>query len=209
MTNGETLFVVAFIMVLLLGPFAFIIYSLLKHSKETNSVLYTPRTFQTSVFEYFFSLDIFFGGYLAIMGGFIFSASIDMKVSPSAVPDWCAYAALYCVVLMMIGGSIYILYLPVNYWKYTKNVTITFDPETKSITINTDSDEYIIHEEDIENVEIFTNNNYKFFFAYYRLKLKNSKELLLTSKSKGVLGIFEFFKKIPTAQNIKQFPIIR
>jgi len=196
-------------MVLLLGPFAFIIYSLLKHSKEANSVLYTPRTFHTSVFEYFFSLDIIFGAYLAVIGSLVFSSSIDIKISVTTVPHWCVYATLCIVIMMMIGGSIYILYLSYNYWEYTKNVILSFEPETKSIFIQTSSKEFVIREGDIEKVEVFTNDNYKLPFSYYRFKLKNDEELLLTCKTKGVLGIFEYFKKIPIVENIKRFPIIR
>lgn len=209
MTNGETLFLVAFTMVLLLGPFALMIFSLLKHSKETYSVLYTARTFSTSAFEYFFCFEIFFGSFLVIMSGFIFSASIGMKVSTSSVPDWCAYVTIYFLILMTLILGMYIFYIVLNYWKYTKNIIIAFDPEKKSIIINTDYQEYILHEGDIENVEIFTNNNYKLFFAYYRLKLKNSEELILTSRTKGVFGIFEFFRNIPSVSNVKRFPIIR
>lgn len=208
MTNGETLFVVTFLMVLLLGPFAFIIYSLLKHSKETNTVLHTPCTFQTSAFEYFFSLDIIFGAYLAL-GSLVFSSSIGIKISVTTFPHWYVYATLCIVIMMMIGGSIYILYLSFNYWEYTKNVILSFEPETKSIFIQTSSKELVIREGDIEKVEVFTNDNYKLPFSYYRFKLKNDEELLLTCKTKGVLGIFEYFKKIPTLENIKRFPIIR
>jgi len=208
MTNGETLFFVVFIMVLLLGPFAHMIFSLLKHSKETYSVLYTPRTFSTSAFEYFFCFEIFLGSFLLIMSGFIFSASIGMKVSPSSMPDWYAYATIYFLILMMLILGMYIFYIVLNYWRYTKNVIIAFDPETKSITINTDCQEYILHEGDIQNAEVFTNDNYKLFFAYYRLKLKNGEELILTSRTKGVFGIFEFFRKIPSVSYVKRFPII-
>lgn len=209
MTNGETLFVVAFTMVLLLGPFALMIYSLLKHSKETYSVLYIPQIFRTSAFEYFFSFEIFFGIFLAIMGMLIISSMIGVKISVTEVPHWFVYVTIYSTILMMFVGSAYILSLSINYWKYSKNVTIGFYPETKSITINTDFQEYIIHEGDIENVEVFTNDNYKLFFAYYRLKLKNGEELILTCKTKGVFGIFEFFKKIPSVSIIKRFPIIK
>jgi hypothetical protein len=206
MTNGETLFVVAFTMVLLLGPFALMIYSLLKHSKETYSVLYTPQIFKTSAFEYFFSFDIFFGSFWAIMGMLTLSSMIGIKISVTEVPHWCVYVTIYCTILMMFVGSAYI---SINYWKYSKNLIIAFYPETKRITINTNSQEYSIHEGDIENVKIYTNDNNKLFFAYYRLKLKNGEEFILTCKTKGVFGIFEFFKKISSVKYIKRFPIIR
>lgn len=109
----------------------------------------------------------------------------------------------------MLVLGMYMLSLTLNYWKYTKNVSITFHPELKCITINTDADEYNLHEGDIGNVEIFTNGNHKMFFAYYRLELKNGEELILTSRSKGVFGIFEFFKNIPSTRYVRWFPIIR
>ncbi|MCF0057809.1 hypothetical protein [Dyadobacter sp. CY356] len=209
MTNGETLFVVAFTMVLLLGPFALMIYFLLKHSKETNSIFSTPRTFQTSVFDYFFSLDIIFGAYLAVMGTLIFSSLIRTTISAFTVHHWWVYVTFFTVIGIMIGGSFYILYLSFNYWKHTRNVILSFEPETKTIFIQTPSKEYIIREHDIKKVEVFTNDNYKMPFCYYRLNFTSGEELILTSKTKGVLWIFEYFNKIPREEIIKRFPIIR
>jgi hypothetical protein len=79
MTNGETIVLVVFTLAPILALFGFIIYGLLRHSKETYSVLYHPQVFKTTLLEYFVSTEIFFAGFLTITGGFLFSAALNIK----------------------------------------------------------------------------------------------------------------------------------
>jgi hypothetical protein len=119
------------------------------------------------------------------------------------------YFLLYGMILMIISFSLYIFSLEINYWHFTRNVILTFDPKSKTIRINTFSREYLIGEGDIQQVDIFTNDNYKLPYVYYRFKLQDGHEFLLTNKTKGILGIFEYFREIPTTYHIRRFPIVR
>ena len=208
MTNWETFIVVAITLVLILGPFAAMIIAGLRHSKETYQVLYKAESFNNPWPQYFISLDIFFASFFTILSGLIFSLTFDLKIGPSSIPDWCVYALLYTIVLMILSLSGYIFSLTINYWEYTKDVILTFDPKTKTIFVRTASCEYVLHEDDMKEAEIFTNDNYKLPFLYYRFRLQNGEELLLTGHTKGVLGIFEYFKKIPQNYHKQFFPII-
>lgn len=208
MTNGETFFLVAITLILILAPFAAMVVAGLRQSKETYQVLYKAESFNNPWPQYFISLDIFFASCFTIIGGSIFSLTFNLKIGPSSIPDWCVYALLYGIILMMLSLSGYIFFLTINYWKYTRDVIITFDPKTKTIFVGTASHEYVLHKDDIKQVEIFTNGNYKLLFLYYRFRLQNGEEFLLTGHTKGVFGIFEYFKKIPSKYHKQAFPVI-
>jgi|GEM_PF-5424791 len=143
------------------------------------------------------------------MGSLFVKATFSIRNNSLSVPDWASYLLLFSLALMMLALAVYIFALVINHWKYTRNVIITFDPQNKTIFINTTCDKYELHEDDIEHVDAFSNQNPKMPYLFYLLRIRDRPELILTGNTRGVLGVFEFFKKIPIQYHIQHFPIIR
>ena len=209
MTNGETFFLVALILVLILAPFIAVVVAGLRHSKETYEVAYKAKSFNNTWQQYFISLDIFFACFLTIMGCFFVKATFAIRSNSSSVPDWVSYFLLFSFALMLLSLAMYILALVINHWKYTRDVIITFDPQNKTIFITTSCDRYELHEDNIELVDHFSNQSLKMPFLFYRLKIGDIPVLILTGGTRGVFGIFEFFKKITIQYHRQLFPVIR
>ena len=205
MTNTETFIGVILISVMVVGPFAAMVVALLRHSKNERST--EPQFFKTSFKSYFSNLDILFAIYLAGMMLALFKVLFFGK-NGILISDWTSGIIIFCVFLLFASLSVYTLSMAVNHWKYTKGVTVIWYPLNKLICIDTPQNSYELYEEDIEHVTIFTNNNYKLPFDYYRFTIKGKGELLLTSRTKGVSKIFHNFLKMPTETQKRLFPLI-
>lgn len=95
-----------------------------------------------------------------------------------------------------------------NYWKYTKDRILTFDPEAHVLTVQTDENEYLLSEKDTERVDIFSNEGYRFIYSYFRFTLRDGRTLIITDKTKGAYAIFEFFKNLPAHNHKRRIPTI-
>jgi hypothetical protein len=203
MTNGETFIVVVITLLPFLIMISAAVWGGIKTSKETYEVLYKPDTFDNPAYQYFISIDfIAASAYVFISLHF---AYLPIKLSS---PSWEVY--LISIVTTILFGlmSGYLFSLIFNYWKYTRDVVIQFEPDTKTIYVRSSIAEYILKEDTIESIDHFT-NDVKMRFGYWQFKLKNGEEFALTDRTRGVYGIFEYFKTAPIATHKTFVPFIR
>lgn len=191
------------------GVFAVIVFSLLALSKETYSVLYEPREFRNSVYRYLLSIDAVLAYMFIFAGGVLSSVIFNVKIKSSGLPDWFGHVLLSMLALICLLAGVYILYLSVNYWKHDRHIVLRFEPQTRTIIVSTDSQEYVLNEGAISKVRAVTRGEGKIQFAHYRFVLDSGAEFVLTNKTKGVLGIFEYFKGIQVQYQKHWLPIIR
>ena len=208
MTTVETAFFVALVLVLVVGPFAWMVVSGLRHSDETYEPRFQPRTYQTSARDFFLTMDSGLVVFLTAMGLFFVHFLLKSIDNQSECPDWTVYAFFGLLILVFFGVSVYFLILDLNYWKYTKDRILAFDPESRTLTVQTDEDEYMIGESDVEQVDVFSNENYRNLREYYVFKLRDGRELIITDKTKGAYAIFDFFQNLPTHRHKRSIPTI-
>ncbi len=208
MTTGETAFLIILILLFFVGPLILFVRFGLKFSDETYEPSYQPRTYRTSARDFFLTMESGLAVFLVVMGLFFLQFLSKPISNQSGYPDWAVYALLGLITLMCFGASIYILIFDFNYWKYTKDRVMAFDPETRTLTVQTDEDEYIIGDGDVKKVDIFSNQNYRNLREYYRFKLRDGRELIITDKTKGAYAIFDFFTNIPEYRYKRWIPTI-
>ncbi len=208
MSDSETVFSVVLILLLAVGPFALIVRSLIKYSDETFAPRYQPRTYRTSAKDFFLSTDTFvtIGG--TAFGLWLLTVLWNLDERYTSSRDWTVYAALGLLVVLCLSLTTYFLILNLNHWKYTRDRVLYFDPEARTLTVQTSQDEHLIGEGDIERVEVFATENERNYQAYYRLKLSDGRELIITEKTKGAHAIFDFFQDIPTHRHKQWLPLI-
>jgi hypothetical protein len=132
MTTGETVILVLFILAGTIGPWAWIIYGLIRASNETFEPAYQPRTYLTSAWYFFFLVDFFVVILLVASGTFLtILLSRPLKISDSTPPVM-VYSIGLLLIFLCTGIASYIVLLYVNYWKHTKDRILTFDPEHAS-----------------------------------------------------------------------------
>jgi hypothetical protein len=204
MTNFETFIVVMATLLPILFICGIMVFAGLKQSKEAYEVFYKPGTFDNPALQYFLSVDcLAAGGYLFIS---IFAMLSPLKIN---IAGWDTYLVLFLIMIVFGSLSAYLFFLLFNYWKYTKDVIIRFEPSTKTIYVSTTHQEYILRGGDIVKVDFFTNDRPKIQFSYYQFTLQNGEKFILTERTRGVYGILEYFKKIPTQTQKQLFPLIR
>jgi hypothetical protein len=208
LSNWETFILVAVALGGTVAPFVVIVVAGLADSKETYSVLYKAREFRNSFSRYFLSMDAFLAYIFIFIGGMVGSIVFNQKITSTGMPGWCGYALLGVIALICLSGAAYILYLSVNYWEHDKNIVLAFEPETRTIFVSTDSQEYVLKQGDILKVVAVENGHTKIQFRHYRFFLNDGEEFVLTGKTKGVLAIFEYFKKIPVQYQNHWLPIV-
>lgn len=204
MTNFETFIVVMATLLPILFICGTLVFAGLKHSKEAYEVLYKPDTFDNSAIQYFLSADCV--GALAYLFISLFAMMTPLKIG---IAGWDIYSVLFLIMIIFGSISAYLIFLLLNYWKYTKDVIIRFEPSTKTIYISTTNQEYILRDHDIVQIDYFTNNRPKIQFSYYQFTLRNGEKLILTDRTRGIYGILEYFKNIPSQDHTQLFPIIR
>jgi len=208
MTTGETAILVLIILAGTIGPWAWIIYGLIRASDETFEPVYQPRTYRTSAWYFFLSIDFLVVILLVALGTFLtLLLSRPLKISDTTPPG-VVYSIYLLLIFLCTGLACYIVLLCVNYWKHTKDRILVFDPQARTLTVHTDEDEYVISEEDIERVEIFSNENWRFLYQYYHFKFRDGREMIITNKTKGAYAIFEFFKNLPLHSHKRWIPTI-
>ncbi|MPR33830.1 hypothetical protein [Salmonirosea aquatica] len=208
MTTGETILIVLITLGGTVGPWALIIYQLVRASDETFEPVYQSRTYRTSAWFYLFSMDFLLVILLLVFGTFFTTLlSQPLRINDST-PYWVVYSIYLLLTFLCTGVASYILLLNVNYWKYTKDRILTFDPEARVLTVQTDEDEYVLSENDIEMVDVFSNEGYRFIYSYFRFTLRDGRALIITDKTKGAYAIFEFFKNLPLHRHKRRVPTI-
>jgi hypothetical protein len=207
LTNQETLIIVLIAVGGVFGPWAIIVFALMKQSNEVYKVLKEPHTYYSKWYRVFLSVDSCFAFMMTFLAGILFSILLNLNVYPSD-GDWRSYTLISVLVLLSAFTAIYIHVLNINHWKNLRNLAITFDPEFRRLWIEKDGQEYFIEENSILDVEIFSTGNYKMPFEYYKLNLADGRSLYLAGKGKGVSAIFEYFKKIHAKHIRRRLPLI-
>jgi hypothetical protein len=210
MTGFEE-FLLALIMVLVIvvGPIVLFIVAALRDSNQTYDPLHQPRSYKTTGKTYFLSFDCLFAYFLIGMAVVIVYEILDVRIT-DGTPPWKVYCMMGLLVLMISLFASHILYLNINYWKHTRDTTLSFDPGTKTVTVHTPEQSYVVREEDIEQVDLVSNFHTKLYFAFFRVRLKSGKELILTDSMPGTSAFFQYFRNIPNYYRHKQrFPIIK
>lgn len=203
------------IFVLIFGLFAWGMFKLLRFTRNTvgeNSPLKVRRVYRISESKYFLSFDslfVYFLAYFTLHWIYIVAFVLPTSTIADGVSLWPIYGISGLLLLLLSSLAWYGLSLTFNYWKYTKNVSLCFDPETKTLRVTSDNGEQLIRDGDIESVEIVSNQNHKFYYGYYKFRLADGNELILTEKTPGVWAIFEYFKELPRVYHKRRFPIIR
>jgi len=207
MDKNDSLLVFA----LIFGIFGLVIWGLLRFTDNTvgkNSPLKVPRSYEVTKFQYFTKIDNLTIYYFAILGLYCF-AKIPDTLSPSVyLYDWRNPAALIVVCVITIGLSIFYFYLDLNYWKYTKNIRITYLPDERIIEIKFPEKIYVLKDGDIKNIDVISSGG-KIRFGYSMYSLSNGDSFILTDRIPGTWAIQEFFKKIPVRFTEKGFPVIK
>lgn len=209
MTTGESILVILFVLAGTIGPWVWIVYGLVQASNETFEPGYQPRTYRTSAWYFFFSVDFLMAFFLIAFGSFLTHFLSKPISNKSDYPDWTVFTLIGLLIVMSFGIAFFILKLYLNYWKYTKDRILAFDPTTRILTVHADSTEYEISEENIRRVDVFSNENHKFLYSYFHFTFGDGRELVITDKTKGAYAIFEFFKNLPTHRHKRWLPIIQ
>lgn len=208
MTTGETLVIVLVALAGTVGPWAWIIYMLIRASDETFEPVYQSRTYRTSAWYYFFSVDFVLAIFLLAFGTFLTAVLSQPPRIDDSTPAWVFYSLFLLLTVLCSGTASYTFYLYVNYWKYTQDRILAFDPTARTLTVHTEEAEYVISQEDIERVDMFSNEAYRYPHSYYLFKLRDGRELIITDKTKGADAIFEFFKNLPLHRHKRRVPTI-
>ncbi len=208
MTNGETFIVVLVTLLPFLLMIGAAVWGGINSSKEIYQVVYKPATFTNSPWHYFFSLDLLLSVMLLYGGSLGIRLLLLDGITSSDIPMWLTYLlfSAFSLFLLFLGG--HSLTLIIHYWRHTKDITIRFEPDTKTIYVESGTQEYILKEDTIESINLFTNEA-RMRFEYWQFKLKNGEEFALTSRARGAYGIFEYFKTLPISTHKTFFPFIR
>ncbi|WP_247235800.1 hypothetical protein [Telluribacter sp. SYSU D00476] len=207
MTGFEKFILVLFYLSFFVGLFGLMIYWLIRDSNETYDPLYEPRSFQTTGKTYFLSGDCIMAYFLGGMALLFIHMAITVKVTDST-PRWQVVVALGLLALMMGALAFHILNFNINYWKHTRGTTLSFNPNPRTVTVSTPAGQYTIREGDIEHIEVVSNEHTKLLYSYFRIRLHNGDELLLTDKMPGIDAFFLYFKDIPHTRYKQDFPLI-
>jgi hypothetical protein len=207
LTNWETFIVVVIALGGTTAPLFIIVFRLTKHSNEINTVLKEPRIYKTTVSYFFVTFDSLLAYFLTFLAGLFTTVLFNLDLYPSD-GDWRSYLMISAIILMLLflAGWIHILYI--SHWKHSKNLVLTFDPETKTVWVEKNGEEFVLQEDTIDEVEVYSNQNSKVVFQYFKFKLTNGESFYLSAQGKGVPAIFEYFKKIRTVYYNRRFPLM-
>ncbi|HEV7346692.1 MAG TPA: hypothetical protein VGN67_00085 [Telluribacter sp.] len=197
------------VLVIVIGPLLLFIAAALRDSNQTYDPLYKPRSFHITGKTYFLNGDCLFAYFLIGIAVFLIYVAITAKITDST-PHWQVFTALSLVALMMGALAYYLLYLNINYWRHTKDTTLSFDPGHKTVTVHTPEQKYVIREGDIEQVDLVSNFHTKLYYGYFTVKLKGGNELILTDNMPGTGAFFQYFRNTPHYyRHYQRFPIIK
>ena len=207
MTAAETTIIVLILIAGTFGPWILIIISAVRDSNRAYDPLYEPRSFQTTGKTYFLSLDCLMAYFFGGMALLLIHMAITVKITDST-PRWQVVAALGLMALMTGALALHILNFNINYWRHTRNITLSFNPNPKTVTVSTPARAYIIREGDIEHIDVVSNEHPKLLYSYFRIKLKSGDELILTDKMPGTDAFLLYFKDVPFTRYKRRFPLI-
>ncbi|WP_247235801.1 hypothetical protein [Telluribacter sp. SYSU D00476] len=206
---------IVFIFLLVFGAFGWYLYKALRLTRNTvgeNSPLYVQRTYHVSAWGYFTSLNRVVSYMFYPVGPILLI--LLLRANWSGLTG----SPLYLVgLVVIIAGLVWmslmsyrLLLLDLNHWKYTRDKTLLFDPADYSLTVQTPDRTISIRQEDIAAIEYYY-SDIRFFGShfYYRLKLMNDDEVVLTSSSKGLWALSEYFKNVPLHSHRQNYPIIQ
>ncbi len=208
MTTGETIISVILILLSVIGPFTVFIWYALKYSKETFDPLLHPRTYYTSAKYFFWSIDFVKSIYLIAFGVVMLTLLLTKENLKSVYPIWTVYALYGSLVVLSFGAAALWLTLQLNYWKFSKGRVLSFDPEARTLTVQVEGSEYIIREDNVERVDIFSNEGYRNLYEYYQFTLRGGRCLIITDRTKGAAAIFDFFRELPLYRHKRRVPLI-
>ncbi|GAB3181294.1 hypothetical protein [Telluribacter humicola] len=203
------------IFLLVFGAFGWYLYKALRLTRNTvgkDSPLYVQRTYHMSAWEYFTNFDSVINYSIYPIGPVLLILLLRA--------DWSdlTQSPLYLVgLVVIIAGLVWmslmsyrLLLLDINHWKYTRDKTLIFDPTDYSLAVQTSARTLSIRQADIASIEYYYSNIRLFgSYSYYRLKLMNDEELILSSRSKGLWALYEYFKNVPSHSHRQDYPIIR
>ena len=192
------------------GIFGWCIWKLLLYTKDTigeNSPLKVSRFYQISEWSYFTKFDNLAIYYFTVLGLMFFKLLFTLKVALNDPHPWIGYVVVMIFSLVMLSLAAFYMNLDLNHWKYTKNVTLTTDPEAREINLTFSENILKIKEGDIQKV-VITQNQAKIRFCYHTYYLRNGNHFILSDRMPGNWVIQEFFKKIPVEYQYKSFPYI-
>jgi hypothetical protein len=193
------------------GIAGFCIWRLLLFSKDRygeNSPLKVARTYNSDFLDYFTSIDHL----LSYPFGVLVILFMFLLVKPTITQTTGYNLAVY---LMIILGALICMYIftyhmifHFHYWDFTKDITLTTSPTDHSIRLNIQGKDYVLAGSNIERV-VYTSNNTKMHFAYYKYYLKNGESFVLTDRTPGLWVMKEYFRKIPIELSYQYFPFIK
>ncbi|WP_215236274.1 hypothetical protein [Dyadobacter linearis] len=141
------------------------------------------------------------------MAGIFTTILFNLNVYPSD-GDWRSYLmfAIIVVMLLFLAGWIHILHI--NHWKHSKNLVLTFDPESKTVWVEKDGNEFVLREDTIASVDVYSNHTSRYIVQYFKFILTSGEVFYLSGQAKGVAAIFEYFKKITPIHHKRRFPLM-
>lgn len=196
------------------GLFGWGIWRLLRLTRDTvgeNSPLKVQRTYYVSAREYFTRLDMvlnycFYLGFPLILYLLVRTALLNLIGEP-------LYIVLFVfsiLVFLYLHGAYRLLCLDMNYWEHTREKTLFFDPVDYSITVVAPNRTLHIKQGDVLLIESYYSDIRPYTtYNYYRLKLNNDDEIILTNRSKGLWALFEYCRAVPHKHFKQRFPLIR
>jgi hypothetical protein len=209
MTGTLLLFLLVFI------PFGWFVWRMLRFTRDTvgdNSPLKVPRTYTVSCWQYFTSLHMFLSYILYVSCLTVVALPLVAKIPWDAapLPLWVLFPLVGLVGLLLIGFFLHNLLLDLNYWQHTRNKTLHFYPDRRTVTLETPERTYELRREDVLGLESYSNHRHsRNVYMYYRLKLANGEELIFTDRSAGFGFILEYFGQLPHQAHYQRFPIIK
>lgn len=209
MTTGETAILVAIPLLGIFVPLILFVRYALKYSDETFEPRYQPRTYRISATGFFLSTDFVLAIFLVVFSIYLSTLLITPPSKGTSSNGWMMYAVFVLLALMSLGTAVVIFHMNFNYWKYTKDRVLNFEPETCTLTVHTSEDEFVIGEGDIERIDVFSNESVEGYYGYYVLILRDGRKLIITEKTKGAHAILDFFNDPPMQRHKRWLPTIQ
>lgn len=208
MTTEETAILVAIPLLGIFVPLILFVRYALKYSDETFEPRYQPRTYRTSASEFFLSTDFVLVVLLVVLSIYLSALLFGPPIAGNPSNVWLVYALLTFLLLLSLVTAGLISHINLNYWKYTKDRVLKFEPETRTLTVQTSEEKFVIGEGDIKRIDVFSNESVEGYYGYYVLILRDGRELIITDKTKGSHAILDFFGDLPIHQHKRWLPVI-
>ncbi|WP_019944754.1 hypothetical protein [Dyadobacter beijingensis] len=190
-------------------PVAWGIWRLVQYTKDTigtNSPVKVKRTYRAKSWTYFATFDNVMLYLVGMIGFFLVRGTFTFHF----VPENNAFIGrifVFTVGALLVGGSLCMLLIDLNHWKYARGVVIETFPERHELEITFEDAKLRLKEGDIVRI-LVTGQITKMHITYTTFHLDNGHHFILPYKMPGIWVIQEYFKKIPTEFRHKRFPFI-